>query len=52
MVLGHAKVLCTLGGGHCGVVNHYGDVLEREGLPWKEEQFRFAELEVVGRPPS
>ena len=35
VVQGHAKVLCTLGGRHCGVVNHDGDVFERVGLSWE-----------------
>jgi hypothetical protein len=53
-VQGHASVLCTLGGGHRGVVNWDGEVLERESLPREEGQLRLVEveLEVVGRHPS
>jgi hypothetical protein len=40
--------------GDTGVVNHYGEVFERAGLPWEEEQFCLVDdkLEVVGRHPS
>ena len=54
VVQSHAKVLCALGGGHRGVVNPDGEVLERAGLPQEEEQLCHleVELEVVGRHPS
>ena len=50
----HTKVLCTLGGRHCGVVNLDGEFLERAGLPCEKEQLCLVEveLEVVGRHPS
>jgi hypothetical protein len=51
---GHAKVLCTLRGLHCGVVNRDGEVFEQAGLFCEEEQFCLDELEfeVVGRHRS
>ena len=54
VVQGHAKVLFTLGGGHCVVVNRDREVLERVGLPLEEEQLYLVkvEREVVGGKPS
>ena len=54
VVQGHAKVLCTLGGGHRGVANPDGEVFERAGICWEEEQLHLVEveLEVVDRHPS
>ena len=51
---GHAKVLCTLGGGHRGVVNCDGEVFERAGLPREEETLHpvKVELELVGQHPN
>ena len=45
----HAKVLSALGGGHNGVVNRDGEIMERAVLPREEEPLRLAEvqLEVV-----
>ncbi|KAK6299385.1 hypothetical protein J4Q44_G00308950 [Coregonus suidteri] len=43
---GHAKVLCTLGGGHNGVVNRDGEIMEWAVLPREEEQLRLAEVQL------
>ena len=45
VVQGHAKFICTLGGGHRGVVNHDEEVLELVGLSREEEHFHFVEVE-------
>ena len=51
VVQGHAKVLSTLGGQHCGVVNRDAEVFQQAGHPQKEEELPFfkVELEVDGR---
>ena len=43
VVQGHAKVLCTLEGGHRGVLNRAGEA----GLPGEEEQLGLVEVELA-----
>ena len=46
-VLSRLKVLCTLGGGHRGVVNHDGEVLEWTWLAREEYKLLLVKVELV-----